>query len=194
MANQLTEQDVRRISKEVMDTNYRSGTPRIPPHYHNGNDNLQIQEKFVLHNNKYGVNIIITAEGGGGEITIGNGVYNPNAVYFTGIARTPVSGSATTKCQVTGFTQLGQCYFTNGLQLNRQSLNVLNSNTCTTFENVAGFWVPTVNVDNTHFISVFDGSFANVITVDVTKFSNTSITFNATCASGWELIGAIIIT
>jgi hypothetical protein len=191
MKNQLTEQDVRRIAKEMIDANYRSGTPINPPHYHNGNDNLQIQEKFVIHNNKYGLNITITE--GGGVVTVANGIFNPTAVYFSGIARTPTSGSATTKCQVTGYTQLGQCYFTNGVQLALRPQNVLNANTCTTFENSGGFWVPTVNVDDNHFVSVFDGSFANVITIDVTSFTNTSITFTATCASGWELIGGIII-
>lgn len=40
--NQLTEQQIREIVRDEMTKNYMSGNPDIPPHAHNGTDNLNI--------------------------------------------------------------------------------------------------------------------------------------------------------
>jgi len=40
--NNLTEKQIRDIVKDEMNKNYSSGNPNIPPHAHNGTDNLNI--------------------------------------------------------------------------------------------------------------------------------------------------------
>ena len=40
--NNLTEQQIRQIVKDEMNKNYSSGNPLVPPHTHNGTDNLNI--------------------------------------------------------------------------------------------------------------------------------------------------------
>jgi hypothetical protein len=40
--NNLTEQQIRQIVKDEMNRNYLSGNPQIPPHSHNGTDNLHV--------------------------------------------------------------------------------------------------------------------------------------------------------
>ena len=44
----LNEQQIRQIVQEEIVKNFRSGTPIIPPHTHNGNDNLQISQHDVI--------------------------------------------------------------------------------------------------------------------------------------------------
>ena len=192
----MNEQDVRKIVQDENQKNYRSGSPMIPPHTHNGNDNLQIQESNLVHNNKYGVSFSVTE--GDGEITIANGVLNPTAVYFSGIARTPVSGTATVKCQLTGFTQLGKCFFTNGVQLVPQLSNTINNNTCTTFTDqgvLSGLhiWTPNVIVDDNYFVVAKNSSGTIVASITVKSYTNTSITFTETCMPGWTIIGGLTI-
>lgn len=191
MDKPLTEQQVRAIFQEEMSKNYRAGAPQVAPHNHDGNNNLQINQKNVIYNNKFQLNTAITPPGG--EIVIRNGIFNPTAVYFTGIARTPISGGATTKCQLTGFTQLGSCFRTDGVHLLSLPEKQIHANTCTTFTNVAGAWVPTVNTADAHFVAVFDGSFNLVGTIDIRSFTNTSITFSSTLSADWEIIGGINI-
>lgn len=49
MANSIiTEQDVKDIFTQMTSANYSAGVPRIPPHRHNGIDNLQIQASDIL--------------------------------------------------------------------------------------------------------------------------------------------------
>lgn len=38
----MNEEQIRRIVKEEMAKNYSSGSPEVPPHQHNGIDNLQV--------------------------------------------------------------------------------------------------------------------------------------------------------
>jgi hypothetical protein len=60
--------------KQWFDMNYRSGVPRIPPHTHNGIDNLQIPVKNLIGDNvtkiKAGTNVTITPITGLGEVTV----------------------------------------------------------------------------------------------------------------------------
>jgi hypothetical protein len=194
--NNLNETQIRSIVQDEMTKNYRSGTPNVPPHYHNGNDGLQIQAKFLQYNNKWGGFLLINGDGttGTGQLTIANGIYNPTSIFFTGIARTPLSGSATTKCQITARAELGNCYNVTSTGAAPIKEPSIYSNICTTFTNVAGFWVPTVNSDGINFITVFDGSFNTVASVTVKSFTNTSITLQFFSDGAWLLEGQLIIT
>lgn len=185
-----------RIAEQVMAKNYRSGTPDIPPHIHNGNDGLQIQAKFIQYNNKFGTFLLINGDGltGTAELTITNGIYNPTSIFFSGIARTPLTGSATTKCQLTARAEIGNCYRITSTGLAPVKVPSIYSNICTTFTNVAGAWVPTVNSDGINFITVFDGSFNTVAYVTIKSFTNTSITLQFFADAAWLLEGELIIT
>lgn len=44
----MNEDKIRAIVREEMQKNYRSGSPQIPPHFHNGNDNLAIPLQDIL--------------------------------------------------------------------------------------------------------------------------------------------------
>lgn len=55
----MNEDQIRAIVRNEMDKNYSSGSPDIPPHAHNGNDNLQIDIGSLL-----GVNPIRQMQGG----------------------------------------------------------------------------------------------------------------------------------
>jgi len=44
----LTEDEVRKIIRDEMDKNYMAGSPDIPPHSHNGTDNLNISPADLI--------------------------------------------------------------------------------------------------------------------------------------------------
>lgn len=44
----MNEQDVRRIFKEMFDANYNSGSPKVAPHAHNGDDNFAVNPKDLI--------------------------------------------------------------------------------------------------------------------------------------------------
>lgn len=45
----MNEEQVRKIFTEMFEANYRNGVPRIPPHRHNGVDNLQINGNDIVN-------------------------------------------------------------------------------------------------------------------------------------------------
>lgn len=53
----MNEEQVRQIVKDEMSKNYMSGSPDIPPHSHNGTDNLSLFMRDIL-----GVNLITPME------------------------------------------------------------------------------------------------------------------------------------
>lgn len=189
---QLTDQDVRQIVRDEMQQNYRAGAPFIPPHTHNGNDGLRLNARDIVPNNKYLSGLIVTEPGGTGSIT--NGIFNPSKITFYGIARTPTSGTATTKCVLNGEAQLGNCFELIPPQIVPDANNVIQANTSSTFTKVAGAWVPTVNEGSTYMVEVYDGSFSLVGYIDIVSWTNTSINFNSYMAPGWTIIGNIIVT
>lgn len=195
----LNEQQVRSIVQDEMNKNNRSGSPVIPPHFHNGNDALQVQGKYLQYNNKFATDFRLSGGGvtGSQQMTIANAIFNPTKLYFSGIARTPLIGSATTKCQITGVAEIGNCFFIDQSGRAPVKVPVINGNTCTTFVNAGGspaVWTPTVNVDDTHFVAVFDGSFSLVMSIDVISYTNTSITLELFADAAWSFDGGLIIT
>lgn len=46
----MDEQKIRKIIQDELQKNYRSGAPLVPPHQHNGVDNLKISQTNVLNN------------------------------------------------------------------------------------------------------------------------------------------------
>lgn len=44
----VTKQDVAQMIQQFFDANYKTGNPRVPPHQHNGVDNLQINATNIL--------------------------------------------------------------------------------------------------------------------------------------------------
>src|SRR6185312_8706369 len=94
----MDEQKVRKIVKDEMEKNYRSGTPKVPPHRHNGVDNLKISNTNILAGKTNTIGIIITPGDSTENKATYDGVNNPKQVTFYGIAfdtaHSPTQGKA----------------------------------------------------------------------------------------------------
>lgn len=199
MDKPVTENQVKKMIKDAMANNYKSGTPAVARHHHDGNDNIKIEVKNLIYNNK--LSTFITANQPSTAIVASNdlvvlssGIYNPTKIAFYGIARTPISTTATTKVLVNAVAELGNCFRVTQTIIKPAGVNVVYANDTSTFEHVGGAWVPTVNADGEHFISIFDGSFNLVAYIDVDSWSNTSITLKSVVSPNWQIQGNLIIT
>jgi hypothetical protein len=112
--------------------------------------------------------------------------------------------SVTYKVSITGNAQLGNVY-----QLTQQnptviSTNITQSNVSTFFDgsvslvdknsNVFTYWQPTVNSDELNLAAIYNTSGTLVGNIQVTAFTNTSVTLQAPLNSGWIIQGSIMIT
>lgn len=107
------------------------------------------------------------------------------------------SVSATHKSIVTGFARLGKVVqLLNGLQSTKNT-SIYQTNSSTFFDSSSGAWVPWVNCDVEYLAAIYssgNSSFALIASIQITAFTNTSITINTTCASGYILKGSLSIS
>ncbi len=196
----MNEQDIRKIVQDEMHKNFISGTPKVPPHFHDGVSNSRILAKNIVPNNALSVWIAVT-EGTAQQntaiigSTVSLGITNPSSVSFHGIAQNPVSGTATKKTMIQGNAQIGNV----GLQINAVGTNstiknIVQSNCSTVFDHTTGSWVPTVDADNINLASIYDTDGTLLGYLQVTSFTNTSVTISGPIPSGWLLQGSLIIS
>lgn len=189
MDKPVTKSQVKDIATAVMYQNYTSGSPLVPPHYHNGNDNLQVQEKYIIHNNKFLINSLFTP--GTSDFTISNGIYNPSKVTFYGVALH--AGGPVAEATINGTAEIGTCFQVESLLGKPVQTNIIQACTATGFEDNLGVPNPVSLVTNRLAEFVLPSSTV-VFTLDVTSWTNTSVTFHLFLASGWQVVNSIIIT
>ena len=163
-----------------------SGVPYVAPHTHDGVNNLQVNQKNLIHNNKYGAWVIASPGGTIAQNTLViTGVSNPNMLTFKGIGY-----YSTAKAMITGEAQLGNCFQetpTNTLQVIKKNFMQTNSNV---EYDGGGIYV---NADALHLAAVYDSSGTLQGSIDITAWTNTSITIVATMTL-WTIQGSIFIT
>jgi len=184
----MNEQEIRKIVKDEMQKNYRSGSPMVPPHTHNGIDGLRITESNLIYNNK----IIggLTATDGGGTLSLSL-LKNPSSFYFYGFLRNPASGSATKKYTITGHAEFGNCFdYTSA-----SSQIPLTDKVIQTYD---FFGVNTISSTfsvgqggNEGFAGIDDTS---VLHAFITNVTSTTIDIQVDLASDYTLVGTYIIT
>lgn len=209
----ITPQDQAQIEKMIEQyiskSSYR--LPKIPPHKHDGVDNIRIDQKNVNYNNKFAAFLFANGVGGGGTVTLKGGissvitvnnltyyplsVKNPTQVFFYGIAYDDRNSPPSYKEMITGMAQLGTCYdFNDSYSLSKVKNGVIQSN-CGTYITPG---VPYVVADQEHLATVQDttniNSGNNIVELDVVSWSDTSITITAEIAfTYWVLTGSLII-
>lgn len=210
----MNEQQIRQIVKEEMSNNYRSGTPQVSPHQHNGNDNLKINAKDIIPNAKNLFEVSATpGTAQENQLTI-NGLFNPSLIYFNGLflANDPISGNANKKAIISGTAHLGNVSYykpvtaTYGINVLKtidpttgESTipNIIQSNSSTGFNSAAsdgtGPWSPYMLADPFNLGTVIINGF-NLFRLQIISFSNTSITLQAPLTENCTVTGSIIIT
>ncbi len=122
----LSDDKTRQIVKDEMDKNYRSGSPRVPRHKHDGNDNIKIPNSSIVYPNPvngtidmaqqstyklfltnsgqtpqqitfYGGALNTTSDPKVHAMIVGNAQYGVNKQFQPSTSTTVVSGSVTTK-------------------------------------------------------------------------------------------------
>lgn len=201
--------------RKQLDMDYRSGNPRVPPHQHDGVDNIRINAKNIIPNNKF--QSFLVSSNGGGTIFFGNSVTtisnspgtgvtsaplsvtNPTQMLFYGFAANNNGSGSTYKATINGNAQFGNCYkFSNDLVLTKESI-VQCCNGMYIIPDPTTVFAVKVFADSRYLATIFeiDGTpwgNTNPVVLEVTNFDSKSITCVATLADGWILDGTIVIT
>lgn len=188
----MDEQQIRKIVKDEMEQNYRSGSPRIPPHQHNGNDNLKISSGNIIPS-IVGNATIISVES---EIFTIKTIQNPSTVMFNGwAANNAGGGGATLKALITGSAQLGPGYnfisFSNSLLVPGKKVNII--------QGCNSIYIDTTNLANTRvaldsgdLVMVTDGT-NQVAKATVLSYGNNSVTIQTVLSTNWQIQGVFTI-
>lgn len=172
------EKKIRKIVKEEMMKNYKSGTPFIPPHKHNGNDNLRIRQVDLITNTKFTSEQIYSSN----ETNVFKVISNPSTVLIAGNA---INSSERSAATVTGNAQLGTCV--RGLDLDSET--IIQSCSSQTITLTAGSLVSSIQQITTdqNLISIRNGGGSIVVTATVVAFGPTFVEVDVVVASGWVL-------
>lgn len=188
---QLSEQDIRRIVQEQTIKNYRSGSPSIPPHTHNGNDNLRINQQDIIQNQK----VVLF-----GSLTSGQQklkfVFNPSTFIFNGFAANNSGSGSTKRATINGEAYFGDCITATAIN-NLDGSVVGNSSTfiqASTSLYVADTPAFQVASSSQSFVYVVDNTSAVIVQASIISWKNNTITIDVTTLSaGWVLTGAFIV-
>lgn len=210
----LTPDDISKIQDMIEQRStqdYRSGKPRVPPHQHDGIDNLRINEKNLIYNNKFQV-FIRSSTPGNLNIIYGNAttidslniqtgteytpmsVSNPTHITFLGFAANNNGVDPTDFSIITGIAELGNCYIVdkNGVTGTLTNTNIIQcSNSLRTFT-VSG--APIVIADPTSLASVINSSNDFLVRMNVTSFTAKTVSVHVFADTGWIIEGSIVIT
>ena len=195
--NQFNQQQVTQIQKIVDDEIKKKlfQYPKIPPHTHDGVDNVRINRNNLLQGNKFTGFVEVTPGNAPTNTLTITGVNNPTSVSFYGIGYYLPDF----KCMITGNAQLGIEYQLTGngssSNTNTNLINgVVQANCSTFFEKAAGVWTPTVDADNVNLAAIYNTGSTLIGNIQVVSFTNSSVTLQAPLAANWTIQGSIIIT
>lgn len=108
MDKTLTEQQVRAIIRDEMAINFRSGSPSVPPHTHDGNNNLNVSQSDIIPSTRVGGRIQFSRVA---KYTLNiKANANPTLLLCYGIVVDNES-SPTIRVQTFGTAELGQSYY-----------------------------------------------------------------------------------
>jgi len=102
----MNEQEVRKIVKEEMQRNYRSGSPLVPPHTHDGVNNTRIDRSNIINSGGIMGNINFTAND---TYTLYFSNPNPSRLDFNGFAFD--TGANDSSALVVGVAILAEAYY-----------------------------------------------------------------------------------
>jgi len=155
------------------------GLQKISRHSHNGIDNLRVNEIDLSPSKRFMVGVVADDTDNNTVVAISSGILKPKHIFFSGIARYPETGTATSKASIVGRAELGNCFTATGstdlgnLGFAAVPSDILQMNTSTSFESTpltvllspSGSatipnWSTSVQTDSTALpsLSVFEGT------------------------------------
>lgn len=187
MEQEINEIQVRKIVREELDKNYRSGAPRVAPHQHNGVDNLKISQSDIIPL-IIGNGVVSMTSTGTYYLLIGNIGQTPSSVTFYGGAENTGGGLHS---MVVGSAQLGnnQQFKTSGTNAVALSPVVGSITQGSSSFNASGGGPYLLN-SQSHIVYVWDsGETTPLAMATVTAYDNSRITVETVIASGWSISG-----
>lgn len=183
----MKEEDVRKIVKEEMSRNYRFGSPDVPPHQHDGVDNLPVNQPSINPGIPVFSSLVFTET----ETFTLSTLQNVTEISFFGFAANNAGGGgATARATISG-----TCLLTRGTRI-------------TSLQPRAGVIEPIIQVCNfsytnetgpafrvgmsTEYIAYATDGSSDLVTVEVSSFTQNTVTFQVTLASGWQVQGGYI--
>jgi len=104
----IAEENIRQIVQDEISKNYRSGAPLVPPHQHNGNDNLKISQTNIIPGFRTSGSITFAHIG---DYVLNIGVNpNPTLILCYGIVINKPTPGQTRRAFTFGSAELGQSY------------------------------------------------------------------------------------
>ena len=193
-----------------------TGPEQVPRHIHDGVDSPRINYSDLTVGASNTVEIQITAGTAAqntttfskllqqANINTSGAVKNPKQVVFKGIAKTPVTGTVTSKASLTGNALLGPSYQNiNAFDLTQENLTksisttISQSNNCVhfvrTFVTGGESWIPHVSADNANLACILDENGTQVGCIQVISYTDKDITFQAPLNTGWTIIGYLTV-
>lgn len=162
---------------------------QVPNHTHNGLDSPRVNDVDVISNNKLFTTIIATNDGTPNVLTISQGLSNPKRVDVTSII---TNGS--TRTVTTGSAELGLAYI---VLPNGSPLDSTNNPTSIAqlYSSVTNTGTSLVHAGRDFVAVGFNSSDAEVVKLQVSAFTETSVTFSAPLLeTGWTITAFITIS
>lgn len=196
----LIRKEIETVSTEIykkLATQY--GVNATPIHYHNGVDLPRISMSDIVRSNK---NISgFTADASDTVTVTGINVQNIDRLVLHGFAANNADGSpATKRAIVNGEAQFGRCFnFSGGgtgtvvattVPSGQPIVQISNA----MFTDTASINNTRVSADGTKLVYVTDSTGAIVVSVEITSYTNNSLTFEIVLGSNWKLQSNLIIT
>lgn len=192
---QLTKEDVIKIIKEESYKNMTSGTPRVAPHNHDGNNAFKIEQKNIIPNLNGNAFLISVAS----ETFIINVVANPTTLTFNGFAANnaaDVSVPATEKAVITGVAKLGPSYgysiISNNGALPDKTIDSFSQSSTSLYIKESALSSTAVAVSIGAFALAKDDTVEKA-KAEVIAFTDKTITIKTTLAAGWQITGSFLI-
>lgn len=178
---------------------------KIPSHTHDGKDTNKILQKNVIPNQKV---MTFMIEDTSETFTISN-IPNITRISFLGFAANNKSAPATKRAIINGIAEFGNCFGFSGSGTNIS----FASNVSLTPEPIQAYnymYTDTSNLTKTR-VGAGNGSYSggvytsmlcraaddtggDVVALEITSYTSSSITFTCTLTADWKLQGTLILT
>jgi len=183
----MNEDQVRKIVDDELKKNYFYGSPKVPPHTHDGVDSSQINQRSLLSGIPLYGNIVFTES----EVFTIQALQGVTEISFLGFAANNAGGGAATqRAVISGSAFLGKGSRMVSFAPRSAQIGPIVQTSNFMFTNETG---PAFRVGlSTEYLAYTTDGSSDLVTVEITSFTKTSVTFTVTLASGWQVQGGYI--
>jgi hypothetical protein len=196
----MNEQQIRQIVRDEVEKNYRSGAPLVPPHTHDGVNNLKIKQSDIIHLTGIMGKVTFTSNS---TYTLYFTAPNPSRLELNGF--TYDTGAANSSVLTTGIALLSQAYYfqprdtrsakQGGTQYPIDGVLAQCSSNLYVQDSGSALVETWPRVDQFYLLNAYTGASTSIGTIQAQNLTSTSIELVVTnLASGFNIVANFIIT